>query len=86
MKTIWLQSNIQSLKIKILKNDIPASSKVHDIKRNVDDKKESQLQILQVSCTIICNVLLELAIKDIVPFKSVTELNDVQQWLYLANA
>lgn len=38
--------------------------------RNLDDKRESHLQISQIPCTTICDVLLELAIKDIAPFKS----------------
>lgn len=69
-----------------VKNDAPTSFQVQDMRRNLDDKWESHLQISQISCATICNVLLELAIKDIAPFKSVTKFNDAQQWLYYDNA
>ena len=56
--------------------NVPTCSQVQDTKRNLDENTN----------TTICNVLLELAIKDIAPFKSMTESNDVQQWFYYANA
>lgn len=59
-----------------MKNNVPTFSQVQDTKRNLDENTN----------TTICNVLLELAIKDIAPFKSMTESNDVQQWFYYANA